>query len=507
MILLQAWQQRQMDQMAMDLGISGILLMEHAALALAKHIEQAVCAKEQIVIVCGPGNNGGDGFALARLLHQQNYQITIVCAVEEAHMSRDEAYYAHIAENLEIDWYKGEDLVQLESILAAADIIVDALFGTGLTRAITGYYRDLIALINQQDAYVLAVDIASGIEADSGCMLGCAVKANATVTFAAGKIGQYMQEGLLHSGAVEICDIAIPQKIMKQMEPYAYILDHACVEQMMPKRFQNAHKGSYGKALLIGGSSAMSGAVSMAAQAALLSGVGTLSVMAPKDACAIIATRQNELMRIPMPQEDGWFTPVDIQDILTQYDVAAIGNGMGRGAGAEALLIQTLQSQLPCIVDGDGLYHLSRHMELLHRKATTILTPHPREISYLLGISTSDVLKNPSEALKTLEKAYPGTIIVMKGTKTIISDGKTRFLNIAGNNGLATGGSGDVLCGIVLGLLAQHQDALSAAAAAVYLHAYSADLLLEKMTTYSILPSSILEILPKAMQNIMNDKD
>ena len=504
MKVLTAQQMRQMDQKASVLGISGILLMEHAALALFHHIEQLTCQKEHIVILCGPGNNGGDGFALARLLYQkENTQVMLLCDVEQSQMSKDEAYFAQIATNLSIPWYQKRDINTVKEYITHADIVVDALFGTGLTRAIDGYYQEVITLVNQVDAYVLAVDIASGLESDTGKVLGCAIQADATVSFVAGKIGQYMQEGSVYSGKIEIYDICMPRWIQQEEAAYAYILDHAMVKQRMPKRFSLAHKGSYGKALLIGGSTAMSGAISLAAQATLLSGVGTLCIMAPKDVCQSLAAHIEEAMYHPMPQEDGHMVVTTIASLLPQYDVVAIGNGMGRGAGGEALLIQVLRSDLPCIVDGDGLYHLGKHMELLHRKAPTILTPHPKEVSYLLGIDVSEVLKSPSKALETLEKAYPGVVFIMKNTKTIISDGKTRFLNICGNDGLATGGSGDVLCGIVLGLLAQQQDALSMAAAAVYLHAHSADLLLEEMSVYSILPSHILRILPKTIKEVM----
>lgn len=495
---------RRLDALAKDFGIDGILLMDHAALALYDAITKYPATR--IVIACGSGNNGGDGFALARLLAQQPaYEVVILCDVEKQAMSRDEAVFASIVEKLDIRWIQDHDKSRILHELHHADIIVDALFGTGLTREIEGWYAWLVEAMNSACAIRIAVDIPSGLHADHGEVLGCCVKAHETISFAQGKLGLYIKEGCAYCGSVSVHDIGIPRQLYETIKPSFTILDQTLFLKMLPKRMRDSHKGSYGKGLLIGGSAQMSGAIMFCAQAALRCGIGTMTMMVPRSVGNIIAGNIPEAMRIMMEDKNGEFVPCDIQKQLSQYDVIAIGNGMGRGEGAENLLQQVLQSDRPCILDGDGIFLVSRHKKALCRNAITILTPHPKEVSYLTGISIKEIKKNPSEALKMLEKECFGATIIMKDTKTMISAPNGWYLNVLGNDGLAKGGSGDVLCGLVLGWLAQTKDPERAACLAVYLHAYCAELLAKKQTTYTMLPSDLLEILPEALKNCIEN--
>lgn len=496
MMVLKASDVRELDKETIQGGISSKALMKQAALSLAERMREVM--KEQgnrICIVCGPGNNGGDGFALAEILHQDEaIELTILCLCEEEQMSLDEAYYAKRCKEAGITWMTAND-----GILAKADMIVDCLFGTGLCREVHGAYAKLIQEINASSAYVLACDIPSGLHADEGICMNECVKADETITFAAGKLGLYIKEGIPHAGIVRIVDIGIPEQLLKQKHGYE-ILDAFVFSQCKPQRTAHSHKGSYGKALIIGGSFGMSGAVVLAARAALRCGLGTCTIMAEEKSLPIIASMLPEAMVMPLP---AIADEAAIQAILKQYDTIAIGNGLGRTNYTKWLVKQAWESEVSCVFDGDALYLLGKLHEKAKRNAKTVLTPHPKEVSYLLGTGIGEVLESPSETLYRLENAYQGATIVMKDTRTMISDGQHRYINVIGNDGLATGGSGDTLCGMILGFLAQHASSIDASLCGVYLHAACADALLQKMSTYSILPSDLIEILPSVLKELI----
>lgn len=497
---------QRMEEKAKKGGMDGILLMEHAAMVLYEHI-LAKCSEQQaerIVIVCGPGNNGGDGFALARLLSRHpQLRLCVICDEIMEKMPREAAVFAHLAKAEGITILRKSDGTAIAHALLHADILVDALFGIGLTREITGWYKELITMMNASRAVRIAVDIPSGLLADSGDIAGCCIQADETISFSFGKLGLFIKQGMTHSGKVWVKDITLPKAAYEIAEPVCTLLDEDYVRTLFPKRNPDSHKGSYGKGLLIGGSERMCGAVALAAEAALRCGIGTLTLMMPRSAAAALAGNTREAMRILLDEEQGECLPCDIGSILKEYDVVAIGNGLGRGKGAENLVMQVLKSDRPCILDGDAIFLASKHKELLRRDSTTILTPHPKEVFYLTGISIKEIKENPLEAMKTLERECFGATIIMKDTKTMIFSENRRYLNVIGNDGLAKGGSGDVLCGMVLGWLAQTRDASRAACLSVYLHAYCADCLCEQQSTHSILPSDLLEILPVSICSLL----
>lgn len=501
MKVLQVKQLQEMDEHAKQMHIPGILLMEHAAIALKKHIDTYIYVqtKKCIKILCGSGNNGGDGFALARLLHcEEMYDVEILCAHSIDHLAKDAQVYAKICEALEIPWYKQQDAREMVKRLQEADILVDCLFGTGLNRAIDGWNEILIDMINMQSAYVLSADIASGLHGDSGEVLGVAVKADATVAFVAGVLGQYTTKGNRHSGHIEIADISMPTHLYEATN-YIDILDDSLFQTMWKQRDIYAHKGSFGKGLVIGGSMGMSGAASMVAQASLRCGIGTITTMCFEESIPLLAPTCMEMMCKKLPMKHGELDVQAFKNCIHAYDVIAFGNGMGRSSITKQIVKLLWESEHPCIFDGDALFYLQDYKGKT-RDAQTILTPHPKEVSYLLGITTGEIEKNLSETLKTMKKAYPTCVIAMKNANTLVFDQKMTYLNIHGNDGLATGGSGDILCGMILGLLAQGNEALQATCMAVYLHACSAEDLHKHMPTASILPRDLLKQIPKTLQ-------
>lgn len=496
MKVLAAKDVRELDSLACQQGISTLSLMDHAAMALYHQIQAITTAQgTNVGILCGPENNGGDGFALALHLQQDSrYQVEVYCMCEMAQMSEDERTYAKSCM---------QEGIQIHTTFPKAfwgkDILVDCLFGTGLCRNIEGSYADVIHALNDSDAMVLSCDIPSGLDADHGTVLGCCVQADVTVSFAAGKMGLFFHEGMTHCGKVILADIGIPASLIDEKAGIA-ILDAAMIKARLPRRTSDSHKGSYGKVLLIGGSYGMSGAVILAAKAALRCGVGTCTIMGDERSLSAIGAALPEVMYLPYPKEQD---QQYIQDLFRQYDAIAIGNGLGRTEFASWLVEQVWHSEIPCVLDGDALFLLPQLQCTPTRYAKTLFTPHPKELSYLTGIDLQKIIKNPLEALFCLLKRYPGCCAAAKGTRTLISDGKSYGLNIAGNNGLATGGSGDVLCGMVLGFLAQKAEGYDALACGVYLHACCGDALLAYESTYSILPSDLLQILPSVLKEVL----
>lgn len=494
MKVLRCEDMRAADVDAQELGIPGIVLTEHAAIALAAAVKRAAQSYGKcIAIVCGSGNNGGDGYALARLLRQyEDLQVTIVKNHEAKDLPEDARMNALSAAKLSIT------MISFAQFQAGDyDILVDCLFGIGLSRVICEPYRGIIEQMNDSNAYKIACDIPSGLSADDGNILGCALKAQETITFGCGKLGLYMNEGTTHCGHITIADIAIPRQITDRFDAIS-ILDKKAVKPMLPLRKTNSHKRSYGNVLLIGGHKGMYGALLMAGEACLRCGAGLVTMMGDTEFCRSTVLKEAMCLEYPDKNEEAF------QKLTKSFDCVAVGNGLGRDSDAMWLVQQVWNSNLPAIFDGDALYLLGQWQDRKPRTAPYALTPHPKELSYLLGIDTADLIKKPSAALKLSENAFPNGVIVMKNTRTIISDGHRRYLNIGGNHGLATGGSGDVLCGMILGLYAQGGDMTDAAACAVYLHGKCADDLSINMAMRSILPRDMIKQLPITLFEIEN---
>lgn len=491
---------RKMDTEAIrEYGIPGVILMEHAAMAVMEYMREHIARDSRIMILCGPGNNGGDGFALARLMVEEGYEhVRIHCSVPYDRMSHDEAVYARIAESYGIDIMKTQDMEIIKPVLDASDVVVDALFGTGLSRNIEGFYDVLILYLNLLNKHVISIDIASGVHGDTGCIMNCAVQSDVTITFACLKRGQLLYPGSSYCGDILVKDITLPKAVKANIKNSIHLLDADIVRSFLPKREAHSNKGSYGKVMMVGGSSFMHGAITLAAKAALLSGTGTLTLFLPDCISDIISMKLEESMLLLAPSMNGSFSMISVDLLkrnLDQYDLITIGNGMGRGEVTQEMVRAVLESDRPCLLDGDALFEAGRMRELLNRPAVTILTPHPKEMSYLCGCSVKEVLKDPLKCARDFVNECEHVILVLKDQHTIICSREAAYMNTAGNHALAKGGSGDVLCGILTGLYAQGRHPLHAAAAAVYVHASTADELIQHMDAYSIQPSDLLAVL------------
>lgn len=490
---------KRMDQrMVNEMHVSMERLMQQAAQALWDAIRQHYGTQHRFGIFCGSGNNGGDGYALALLMKKENVTCT-VCAVAPAR-STCAQFYEEKAKEQQIMICQAE---QCEEVIDSCDILIDAIFGTGLARSPQGIYASVIQQLNQSGKTILSVDVPSGLGEDIFDSQ-TTIHAEETITFACMKKMMLPHSRRICCGKIRLVSIGIPKQLQICADP-TLVLDSNRVSRMLPKRKAQSHKGTYGRVLVIGGSRNMSGALIMCTKALLRSGAGLVTCMLPSCIHTIVASSLQEAMFRVM-KDDGEQMVVDPQEWkkeLGNYDLIVVGNGMGRGSSTKQIVELVLASDVPCILDGDAIYETGQHhlLDLVEQK-DVILTPHLKELSYLSTETWEEVRERPWDAAQKLVKRYPFLCLLAKDDLTWIFHKEKRALNIIGNNGLAKGGSGDVLCGMIAGLYAQSKDAFHSACAAVYAHAYSADHLLKSMDPMSMLPGDLLSQLPTTYQEL-----
>lgn len=489
-----AAEMRAMDQRAVHAhGISETELMQRAAQAML----DALCAHYgrtcRYGIFCGCGNNGGDGYALGELMADAGMSLTI-CA-RDGQLSPGAAVYAERAAEKGVRIARMD---QADEVIADSDVLVDALFGTGISREMSGADAALADRLNESGKPVAAVDIPSGMHADGEWMSAHTVKAELTVTFVCLKEAMLKLPQREWCGKIEVRPIGMPPAAV-QCADTAIVLDDERVRAMLPRRMPHSHKGTYGRVLLIAGSLNMSGAPRLCAQAILRAGAGLLTCMIPAGIHDIVASAIPEAMYRPLAMDENGQIAVSAlpqPEQLRGFDLIVIGNGMGRGSSTRAAVQLVLDSGVPCILDGDALYEAGMHGLLpTHRDSALIVTPHLRELEYLSGIPLSQISRDPRQCALTLAQRYPYLCVAAKDDFTWIVQESRQAVNITGNDGLAKGGSGDVLCGIIAGLYAQGRQAFESACAGVYLHAAAARHLAGHCDTMSILPHELSECL------------
>lgn len=500
MKLVNRLQMNHIDQSASSVyHIPSLLLMEHAAHEVYLHLEKTLVKTSRIVIVCGSGNNGGDGFALARLLSIKGYDVSVYMAGNKEHFTKDALLNYETCKTLGIAF--------VESI-KGFDVIVDCLFGTGLHREVKGEYAKLIEAINHSNAYVVSIDIPSGIDCDSGKVLGCAVKADITYTMQCGKIGLYVYPGRTYSGKVVVVDIFIPKTLIETCESQMYLIEKNDMVKMLPKRKIHSHKGTYGKVLCIGGSVGMSGAILMAAKSAMHSGCGMIICAVCESIAPIVANSIMESMSIVLPEKDGHIAASAtkiLKERIEDYDVVLIGCGIGRSEDIVSIMRVVLDSSAAVVIDADALYAYQKIMDEYPMRKNVILTPHMKEFATLYGIDVNVLINNSVAYANEFAQKYPETTLVLKSETTLIASKDSIYVNTYGNNGLAKGGSGDVLAGIITGMMAQKKEVFTSAVLGVFLHAYSADVLVREKSEYSICPSDIIESLDHVL-HVLKEK-
>ena len=500
-----AEQMRIIDRAASDLGgIPSVLLMENAAFACVREIKKLNVKK--VGIFCGKGNNGGDGLAIARLLFHLGYDVTVFL-VFGCDFSGDAFINYDIAEKTGIKITEITDSSDLEYYISAQDLVVDAIFGTGIHGEITGYAFDVIETVNKSAKKVLSVDIPSGVNSDTGEVCKIAVRADITVTFAAYKCGMFLYPGADYTGKIVVSDISIPKYLIEKS--IAETIDENFASKVFPKRSDNAHKGDCGKIFIVGGSVGMTGAVTLAAEAAMRSGAGLVTVGIPESLNRIMEVKLTEAMTLPLPEQDGALCPNALDTVLEQMkksDVLLIGPGMGRSEYTQKLVCDILlNSRIPTIVDADALFAVSQNPDVLDScSCNLILTPHTAEFARLVNLMPEEKERLPLSAEYASGK---GVTLVLKGHHTIVtSPGGKQFINTSGNSGMATGGSGDVLAGMTAAFAASVPDETDAAALAVFLHGLAGDSSVKRLGKTSLTASDICNGISSAITYITTGK-
>jgi ADP-dependent NAD(P)H-hydrate dehydratase / NAD(P)H-hydrate epimerase len=489
--------------------IPGLLLMENAGRAFVDALVSE-CGRvdgRKALVVCGKGNNGGDGFVIARHLANRGAIVRVILLAKGEDLKGDARTNYAIARHMagpKLDIAELSEASELEG-LPEADILVDAIFGTGFSGDVSGIYRAAIERINSRGWYVAAVDVPSGVSAADGSVGNIAVNASLTVTMGLAKVGHYVGAGADHAGKVVIAEISIPSTAFRTSEPASYRVHAADISARLPARSRRANKYSVGKVFVLAGSRNFIGAPAMCSQAALIAGAGAVVLGIPRSIHATLASKLTEVIIEPLDEtSDGTIAEsaeADIRKRVEWADSVVIGPGLARQAETDKLILSLVASiQKPLILDADGLNAAATDVSVFNRRrGETVLTPHTGELGRLTGIGAGEIERSRVESARAAARRF-GCVVVLKGAPTATADaGGDVYLNSTGNPGMATIGAGDVLTGLVAGLRAQGMTSLEAAYSGVFIHGLAGDLGAARLGERSLLALDILEHVPPAL--------
>jgi len=513
MQLTTAKQMQEIDRRTIqDVGIPGRVLMESAGRGCVSALYRLAAGKPltQVVVVAGRGSNGGDGFVVARYLAERGIEAPVFVVGGVGGISGEALENLLLLEALGVavaELTEPCDLAALESSLAQSGMVVDALFGTGLQRDVKGLYADVVKAINAFGKLVLAVDIPSGVCADTGRVLGCAVGADATVTFCRPKPGHFLYPGRMHAGDLSIVDIGIPEREVDHAEPTTRLISSRTIAQSVSRLRPDFHKGSRGHLALVAGSRGKSGAAILASQAAVCGGAGLVTTAIPLCINTPFESRCLEAMSVPLPHDtEGSFhvgCGEALLELLQGKDAVAVGPGLTTSKGALAALTAIIDfSVVPMVLDADALNLLAEKPELIREiKGEAVITPHPKELSRLTGLSVAEIQADRIQAATSFA-TKSGLHVVLKGAGTVVAhpDG-TSGINPTGNALLATGGTGDVLTGLIGAFLAQGYPCKEAAKIGVYLHGEAANRLMDEGLETGMAASRLVDLLPEVLSD------
>ena len=511
MKLVTAQQMRELDRAAIERhGVPSLELMERAGQGVAHAVQKRVeSQKGTVVVVVGRGNNGGDGLVCARHLISAGYQVSVLLLASPNLLSPDARANWELLAPLTAHLLAIESVGELNShrpTLATASCIVDAVLGTGLDREVGGLAAAAIEAINSSGVPVIAVDIPSGLSADTGLPLGQAVTAMATITFGLPKQGLFIGQGPSCAGQVEVVDIGIPQEEVEKVESALSVIDPSMFVHRLPKRRADAHKGTFGHVVVFAGSRGHLGAGYLACLAALRAGCGVVTYCIPEKAFVRFDARYPEVMCDPIPDAGtANFHPLGLDealDIARGKSAVAIGPAIGTSQSTREFVNRLVKRiDVPLVIDADGLNVLDL-ASVRGRRSLTILTPHPGEMSKLMG-TTSAAVQADRLGFASKLAAASGAIVVLKGQGTVVAtpDGRAS-INLTGNAGMATAGMGDALTGMVASFLAQGMDSRNASAAAVYIHGLAGDMAAAEHTERALITSDVIRCLGRAIKEI-----
>lgn len=507
---------REIDRVTIEkYGIPGIVLMENAGRAVVDEIKRLDRPVKSVLILCGTGNNGGDGFVIARHLQNNDIKIRLFIVGQPKDISGDAALNLQVLRKLDTQIDNVNDqggLMKLEKLIPIHDVVVDAMFGTGLSSEVQGIHAGVIDVVNRLSRYTISVDVPSGVSGDTGKVMGSAVKAHKTITFALPKLGNIMYPGAGYNGDLVIRKIGLPNKAINETGLKHNMITKKQIMGLLPERPKNSHKGTYGKANVIAGSSGMTGAAILTCKAALRSGLGLLKLYIPESLNLLITTSVPEVVTIPLNEmRRGVININQITKIIDQtqdVDVVAVGPGCGTASEMSELVRQMIEAvECTMVIDADGLNVLAKNVSWLNtKKSDMILTPHPGEMARLTGLTVEKVTENPIEVARNFATEF-GVILVLKGSRTIIATPQGEiYVNQTGNSGMATAGSGDVLTGIITGFVAQGMTPLDAVILSVYIHGRAGDIMAGRKGEFGLLAGDIVSGLTHTLMELVENR-
>ena len=497
---MQLWvnaaQMKAADQYTIQkLGVPSLELMEHAAQACVQVLEDEKVDLSHVCVVCGSGNNGGDGFAIARILQNNRYSVETFCVGNPEHYTEETQEQMHRLQEC------GGKITYGMPQEDSYSVVIDAVFGVGLSRKVEGRYRQVIEQMNRMRGTKFAVDIPSGLSATTGCILGCAFKADYTVTFQLKKIGLELSQGRTMAGRVIVPDIGIStdsicedQEIVRTAGKYIY-------RKMLPDRPEDSNKGTYGRLLVIAGSKGMAGAAYLNAHAAYMTGAGLVRIYTSSDNREILQTLLPEAI-ITTYEE---YNKEELLSLLTWADGVCIGSGLGMSRLSEKILKTVIEYvKVPCLIDADGLNLLAENKNYLNQMAERrfVITPHMKEMSRLTGTPVEELKADRIQILKDFISRYRITCVLKDSRTLIASEEKGIRMNLTGNSAMAKAGSGDVLAGVISGWMVQEKEAEDAAELGTYIHGLSGDLAKFEKGVYSVMARDLIEYISKALMKL-----
>ncbi|HZI64403.1 MAG TPA: NAD(P)H-hydrate dehydratase [Thermoanaerobaculia bacterium] len=509
MRILDSDQMRRVDRAATEeLGLPSLVLMENAAIGVADAIADRFPRARAVAIFCGPGSNGGDGLAVARHLAARGYEVGAGLVTDGKALSADAALQRRVCERQGIAVRELDGAADAAAAAAGQDLIVDALFGTGLARPLSGVFAAVVEALNRAAAPRLAIDLPSGLDASTHRVPGPHLRAQITVTFAAPKIAHLFAPACEAVGELAVADLGIPPALVESAGSRLELLTAEELAPYLAPRRADSHKGDYGHALLVAGSPGKAGAAILAARAAVRAGAGLVTTAVPETILDSVAVGSVESMTWPLPAAGpAGLAPGAVDAVLQACagkDALAVGPGLGQEPGtAEVVRALTLRAPLPLVLDADGLNAFAgRAAELTGRRWPTLLTPHPGELARLLGSSTDDILDDRLAAARQAAAAT-GCLVVLKGHRSLLAaPAGDVWMNPTGNPGMATGGAGDVLTGVLVALLAQGYEAELAGQLGLFVHGWAGDLAAADQGERGLRAGDFIAALPRAFARL-----
>ena len=497
---MQLWvnaaQMKAADQYTIQkLGVPSLELMEHAAQACVQVLEDEKVDLSHVCVVCGSGNNGGDGFAIARILQNNRYSVETFCVGNPEHYTEETQEQMHRLQEC------GGKITYGMPQEDSYSVVIDAVFGVGLSRKVEGRYRQVIEQMNRMRGTKFAVDIPSGLSATTGCILGCAFKADYTVTFQLKKIGLELSQGRTMAGRVIVPDIGISTDSICEDQEIVRTAGKDIYRKMLPDRPEDSNKGTYGRLLVIAGSKGMAGAAYLNAHAAYMTGAGLVRIYTSSDNREILQTLLPEAI-ITTYEE---YNKEELLSLLTWADGVCIGSGLGMSRLSEKILKTVIEYvKVPCLIDADGLNLLAENNNYLNQMAERrfVITPHMKEMSRLTGTPVEELKADRIQILKDFSSRYRITCVLKDSRTLIASEEKGIRMNLTGNSAMAKAGSGDVLAGVISGWMVQGKEAEDAAELGTYIHGLSGDLAKFEKGVYSVMARDLIEYISKALMKL-----